>query len=138
MAVEANREGGPPLLILAQEELFATAMNYAMPFAMVLRRDLDLTSADFDRVMVLSTESVTVLELEHEVIVAHGVDMREHKEEFYYMHRAYCLRTMMLPAFEADLQLLFAQFTADENVAAIESLLNNWDFSFGFRGVAKE
>ncbi|MCL2445731.1 MAG: hypothetical protein FWD06_03060 [Oscillospiraceae bacterium] len=138
MAVEANREGGPPLFILAQEELFATTMGYAMPIGMVLRRDLDLTSADFDRVMVLNTEQVTVLELDNEVIVAHGVDMRASKEEFYYMYRAYCLRTMMLPAFEADLQLLFAQFTADENVAAIESLLNGWNFSFGFRGVAEE
>jgi len=133
MAVEANREGGPPLLILAQEELFAASMNYALPVAMVLRRDLDLTSTEFDRVMVLSTETVSVLELDHEIIVAQGIDMRQNKEEFYLLHRAYCLRTMMLPAFEADLQLLFAQFTADENVAAIESLLGSWDFSWGFR-----
>jgi len=138
MAVEANREGGPPLFMLAQEELFASTMNYAMPFEMVLRREQDLTSADFDRVMVLATDRVTVLALDDEVIVARGVDMRESKESFYYVHRAYCLRTMMLPAFEADLQLLFSQFTADENVAAIESLLNNWDFGWGWRGNVAE
>ena len=133
MAVEANREDGPPLFMLAQEELFAATLNHAMPSAMMLRRELDLSGEEFERVRTLDPQRVTVLELEHEVIVARGIDMRESKEEFYYVHRAYCLRTMMLPAFEADLQLLFAQFRADENVAAVESLLNGWNFGWGFR-----
>jgi len=134
MVVEANREDGPPLFMLAQEELFAAAMNYAMPSAMVLRRGLELNDEEFERVRALSPDSVTVLELEHEVIVARGIDMRQTPEEFYYVHRAYCLRTMMLPAFEADLMLLFSRFQADENVAAVEALLNGWDFSWGWRG----
>ena len=153
MLVEINREDAPSIYDIVQEEQFADALNDATPAVFMIQRDVDLPAAEFEQVRALSPDRFAVLELEDGLIVARGVNMRvrreytydeesgeesyeyvSRKEEFFYFYRAYSLRSMMNNAFEADLVELFAAFRADENVAAVESLLEDWDFGWGFRG----
>jgi len=71
------------------------------------------------------------LEFDDSLVIARGVDMRESPEEFFDVYRAECLRALESEAFEEALVELFAAFRADENVTAVEVLLEGWDWGRG-------
>ena len=134
LATAANQEEGEDFFTLAQQDNFATAMSYATPMVSVVQRIVDLPADDFEAVRGLDPEQVSVLEFEDGLIIARGVNMRESPEEYFDVFRASCLRALMSDEFEQTLEEeLFVQFQADENTAAVDALLNGWDWSWGWR-----
>ena len=134
LAAEVNREEGPDFFEASQQERFAAAMSYATPAMHMVMRIVDMPAERFEEVAGLSADRVSVLEFDDGLIIARGIDMRESPEEFYDVHRAACLRALESEAFEEALAELFAAFSAEENTAAVDALLDGWDFGFGWRG----
>jgi len=133
LASEVNREEGPDFFEASQQDRFAEAMSYATPAMHMVMRVVDMPADRFEQVAGLSPERVSVLEFDDGLIIARGVDMRESPEEFYLVHRAECLRILESEAFEQALEELFAAFRADENVTAVDALLDGWDWTLGWR-----
>jgi len=80
MLAELNREDGPSIYDIAQDEQFAPALNDALPAISMIRRGVDLPVDQFDQVRNLSPDRFSMLEFENELIVARGVNMRVRRE----------------------------------------------------------
>lgn len=110
-----------------QDDRFAEALGYGMPSAAVVRKAAgEMSEADFEKVRGLSPEKVALLELDGFFLVARGVNMRNSPEEYYNVYRSTCLYALKGEAYAQALADLCKSFRADENVAAVNQLLDEW------------
>ena len=126
--VDEVNDGGD-FLDAAVSDAYAQALRYAAPMDNTVQKgSASVTDKEFDAVRALATDKAALLEFPAYFLVAKGIDMKKSPEEYYRGYRASCLWALQGEAYDAALQELYKAFRADENVAAVERLLANWDW----------
>lgn len=123
LVAAANEKDARSFLELAQDEPYAAALSYALPSVNVVRKDVDLDAADFEKIRGLDPAKLSLIEMPDYLLVARGANMRLDEEEFYFRYRDDCLKALKAEDFEAALEELYAAFRTDENVQAVEEML---------------
>jgi hypothetical protein len=115
-------------LELAQEDIYAKALNYILPEPNVVGKNIDMPAEAFERIRAFDQKKITVMEQPEFVMVARGVNMRTDEGQFYHSYRDVCMKALRWPDYEKALKELYAAFRADENIAAVERLVGEWVF----------
>ncbi len=126
-AIAAEVNGGQDFF--ATCEKYAQELSYTVPSTAEFRRgDPGFNAAEFEKVRQLDPAKLTVLEFGGFFLLARGVNMGDSPEEYYLPQRSACLWEMRQAEYASLLKQLTATYRADENEAAVDALLEDWQW----------